>query len=375
MWALAEKCRLLIEVSSLRFFFFNDHSNFSIKTVIKSLPKNISRRKTFRSEGYFRNEINFYLYILPVLLEFQAEKNIDDPFECCPRVFAAVTDGQNDVLALEDLSIYNFTTAVRQEGIDYAHFEVTLECFAKLHALSFAYKDQHPDSFAKLKEFTEEMYYHRKYWDWYKNCWKLACNCAIDAVEKEYPDTIYLEKVKEFATDKTFHLMAAATKDSINTGVFSHGDSWTPNFLFKYNPESNQPTHAKIIDFQIARCSSPVLDIGFFIYGCSTEELRKVYYDSMLKHYHGLLSKQIRALGSDPENIYSWNVFMDEVKKYSFIGLGLSFESTPVIILEPEDAFDVDFKVNIYFIINNRFYNQQQTIMLHSTEVFINSHD
>ncbi|XP_077286800.1 uncharacterized protein LOC143911679 [Arctopsyche grandis] len=326
-------------------FYGNTEENVevSIKTILKSLPKNIARRKTFRSEGFFRNEINFYLYILPVLLEFQAEKNIDDPFECCPRVFAAVTDGQNDFLALEDLSIYNFTTAVRQEGIDYAHCEVTLECFAKLHALSFAYKDQHPDSFAKLKEIIEEMYYNRKHWDWYRNFWKLACNCAIDSVEKEYPDTIYLEKAKAFATEKTLDRMEAATIDTTN-GVFSHGDSWTPNFLFKYDPKTNRPTDAKMIDFQLGRCASPILDIGFFIYACSTEDLRKEYYDSMLKHYHGILSKQIRAMGSDPEKIYSWNVFMDDVKKYSFFGLGFSFESTPVIILEPEDAFDMDLK-------------------------------
>lgn len=338
----------------------------SIKTVIKTFPKNEATRKTFRSAGFFRNEIIFYLEILPVLLEFQSSKNLIEPFECMPKVFGTITDGENDFLALEDLSVYDFVSATRQEGIDYVHCKYALECFARFHALSFAYRDQNPENFEILQKKISEMYYHEKHWDWYQNFWKLCCICCIDAVEKEYPGTIYSEKIKKFATRETLDRMATAAKNK-DHAVFSHGDSWTPNFLFKYKPGSNEPVDAKMIDFQLTRCASPILDISFFIYACSTEDLRKDYYHVMLKHYHDNLCSQIRNLGSNPDKVYSWDCFMEEVKKYAFFGLAFSFESTPVIILDPEDAFNMNLEVsnsNLQIQFNIHFCNSFSFLLI-----------
>nr|XP_021198182.2 uncharacterized protein LOC110382040 [Helicoverpa armigera]XP_021198183.2 uncharacterized protein LOC110382040 [Helicoverpa armigera]XP_021198184.2 uncharacterized protein LOC110382040 [Helicoverpa armigera]XP_049706343.1 uncharacterized protein LOC110382040 [Helicoverpa armigera] len=313
-----------------------------VQVILKNIPKSISRRLTFRSAEFFENEINFYEKVLPALLEFQSSKNVKDPFDKYARLFLTYSDGTNDVICLEDASIYNFGSAVRQEGIDIDHCKLTFKVLAQFHALSFAMKDQKPEEFNKIKTQVRELYYHDRLWGWYTRFWKRISGIAIDAVEKEYPDSIYVEKIKKFAVPERYQDMIDAATKTGDNGVISHGDSWTNNFLYKYVQE--KPVDAKIIDFQLSRCATPVLDVAFMIYGCTTQDLRDKHYEDLLKYYYEVLSTQIREMGSDPSKVYSWELFMSEIKKYSFFGLAFSFESTPVIVLAPEDAIDMEME-------------------------------
>lgn len=68
-----------------------------------------------------------------------------------------------------------------------------------------------------------------------------------------------------------------------------------------------------MLDFQLAHCASPTTDLSFLIYSCTLESFRDQYFDEMLKTYHSELSNAIKLLGSDPEKLYPWNLFMKEV--------------------------------------------------------------
>lgn len=320
----------------------NSDEENHVQVLLKNIPKSLSRKLTFRCDEFFKNEINFYEHVLPSLLQFQSTKKVSDPFLNYAKLFYSYCDGENDFIILEDATIHSFGAAVRQQGIDLAHAEMTLKTFAKFHAMSFAMRDQKPEEFARICNKIEEQYYHERLWGWYQRFWARLCRVAIDAVEKEYPNSIYLEKLKSFAVPATFERACKAVKDTEN-GVISHGDSWTNNFLYKY-VNGRIPSDAKMIDFQLTRCASPVLDISFFIYACTMKPLRDSHYEYLLKYYYELLAKQIRELGSEPETLYSWNTFMEEVKNYSFFGLAFSFESIPFIILDPEDAFNMEMK-------------------------------
>ncbi|KAJ8708561.1 hypothetical protein PYW08_009943 [Mythimna loreyi] len=313
-----------------------------IQVILKNIPKNVARRLTFRSHEFFRNEINFYEKVLPSLLAFQSSKDVKDPFDKYAKLFLTYSDGINDVICLEDASLENFGCAVRQEGIDFEHCKLTFKVLAQFHAISFAMKDQNPQEFDSIKSQVTEQYYHERLWGWYERFWKRISGIAIDAVEREYPDSIYVDKIKEFAVPERYKSLIAAATQTGDTGVISHGDSWTNNFLYKY--VEGRPIDAMIIDFQLARCASPVLDLSFMIYACTSQDLREKHYDELLKYYYEVLSMQIRALGTDPDKVYSWDVFMSEIKKYSFFGLAFSFESTPFIVLAPEDAVNMEME-------------------------------
>lgn len=338
----------LSEVIRIRIHGQSNNNPYHVQVILKNIPKNVCRRLTYRSDEFFKNEINFYQKVLPGLLEFQSKKNLTEPFTCYTKLFLAYTDGLNDVICLEDAGIYNFGSAVRQEGIDYEHCKITFKTLALYHALSFAMRDQVPDKFNRLSDAVFETYYDPRLSDWYGRFWNRISGIAIDAVEKEYPNSIYVEKIKKFAVPERYEDMIRAVRDKTN-GVMSHGDSWTNNFLYKY--ENNSPIAAKIIDFQLTRCASPVLDIIFVIYACTDQDLRIKHYDELIEYYYNILSNQIRELGSDPDKIYSWDTFVGEIKKYSYFGLAFSFESTPFIVLAPEDAVSMemegDKKLNI----------------------------
>lgn len=69
---------------------------------------------------------------------------------------------------------------------------------------------------------------------------------------------------------------------------------------------------AKMIDFQLARFGSPVLDIMFFLYSCTDEELRVQFYDELLKTYHDNLCEIVRDFGSNPDHLFPFSAL--EVK-------------------------------------------------------------
>lgn len=258
-----------------------------IQVILKNIPKSVSRRLTFRSHEFFANEINFYEKVLPVLLAFQSTKDVKDPFDKYAKLFLTYSDGTNDVICLEDANVESFGSAVRQEGIDLEHCKLTFKVLAQFHALSFAMRDQKPQEFNTIKNQVTELYYHHRLWGWYERFWKRISGLAIDAVEKEYPDSIYVEKIKKFAVPERYMDMVAAATGTGENGVISHGDSWTNNFLYKY--VDGRPADAKIIDFQLTRCASPVLDISFMIYACTSQDLREKYYDELLKYYYEVI--------------------------------------------------------------------------------------
>lgn len=93
--------------------------------------------------------------------------------------------------------------------------------------------------------------------------------------------------------------------------MISAGDCWAPNFLVRDVGQGQK--EALMLDFQLARCSSPVLDLSFLIYSCTLKPFRDQYFDDVLKVYHNELSSAIKSLGSDPDKVYPWDLFKKEV--------------------------------------------------------------
>ena len=105
------------------------------------------------------------------------------------------------------------------------------------------------------------------------------------------------------------------SKKHAPTSVVSQGDSWAPNFLV--NEIMPGKFEALLLDFQLARCVSPVLDVSFFLYVCTDKNLRDKYYDKLLKDYYTTLANSTKLLGlSISEKIYTWSTYIREVTRY-----------------------------------------------------------
>lgn len=138
-------------------FLFTSES-IQLSMVVKSMPINIGRRKTFRSSDFFRNECNFYNKIIPKLIEFQEKRgcaNNSIGWMEMPNCLAAYTDGQHDFIALEDLNPDGYRAASRQTGLDLEHCKMLMKILGKFHAVSLAFKDQEPEEFKEILKSIE----------------------------------------------------------------------------------------------------------------------------------------------------------------------------------------------------------------------------
>lgn len=136
----------------------------------------------------------------------------------------------------------------------------------------------------------------------------LATECPGSEAEKRYNSY----KVGALF-DKCIEL---CNRRDVPTSIIIEGDCWAPNFSIRDIGQNEK--QALMLDFQIARCASPVIDLSLLIYACTLKSFRDEYFDEMLQMYHLELSNAIKLLGSDPEKLYPWDLFMKEVKDDTF---------------------------------------------------------
>ncbi|XP_014479489.1 PREDICTED: uncharacterized protein LOC106746879 [Dinoponera quadriceps] len=315
-----------------------------VNFVVKSIPKNVGRRITFRSADFFSNEIIFYTQIVPKFEKFLKEKGQSDLLRI-PRHLASYMDGVNDFIVMEDLSILGFGPASKQNCIDLAECSVILESLSKFHAISFAFRDQRKEEFAEMINCLKETYFGKHNWDWYQKFHRRLLDIAKHALSIEYPDSKALKQFNSYKFGALYDICSelVCQKKHVPSSVICAGDCWAPNFLVR-NTGQNQK-EALLLDFQLARTASAITDLSFLIYSCTQKSFRDQHFDNILKTYHSLLSDAIKTLGSDPEKIYPWDLFMKEVKENFVFGMVFSIEAVPFALLDPSESFDLDVLV------------------------------
>lgn len=205
-----------------------------------------------------------------------------------PKCYRTIDIENSECLLLEDLCNGGFG---RINEVTSDHVRLVMQNLAKFHAISFALKSQQPETFNKLTENLSEVFISRA-----NNTLRFYLNnqsaLVFEAVAGE-PDLF--AKINEFYEREAVD-WAADCIDNDFTGpasVISYGDAWQNNIMFKYNGDG-KPIEASFLDWQAVRHSSPVIDIAFFIFCCTTKELRDAHYDEFLQIYHDTLSAHIR---------------------------------------------------------------------------------
>ncbi|XP_069679895.1 uncharacterized protein [Periplaneta americana] len=298
----------------------NEFNQDTLRIIFKCLPQSKARREQMESSVYFKNEVNFYNRVLQEFLSFQREKGInsEDGFSCTARCYRALAEvnemNVNDVeevLVLEDLREKGYKMANRRVGLSVVHCQLVLEQLAKLHAFSFAMRDQRPEQFNSLKKSVNETLFTTAKREGFEENVKCHEDKIEEALTTRIPgDNIYTTRMHEFL--KNFYdnmLMCVDGAAADPYAVICHGDCWTNNMLFKFSKNDSEPTDVAFLDFQLSRYASPVLDIAYFIFCCTDQTLRSKHYRHLLTKYYDTLAHFICQLGSDPQKLYPANVF------------------------------------------------------------------
>ncbi|KAH8275950.1 hypothetical protein KR018_001900 [Drosophila ironensis] len=314
-----------------------------VNVIVKAMPDNLHRRRLFRSVVFFRNEIHFYTKVIPAIEAFQKSRTPapKHPFVEFPTCLASLCDGENDFIALEDVGPKGYKAPVRQDYISLEDALLTLRTLGRFHGVALAFNALDPENFEKAAAALEETYYAENTREWYTGFLLLAENVAKDAVSKIYPDSKYETVAGNFLQPPLFDDLINLVSTRTKLSVFGHGDCWTPNFLTKYG-EQGQAQELTIIDFQLARCSSLALDFSFFVYSCTSQELREKHYDELLRAYLESAQALIKDLGGDAEAVISWDSLREELKNFGRFGCGMGIESLPMTMMEDDEVAELD---------------------------------
>lgn len=228
---------------------------------------------------------------MPYFRQFEQSKGvIENGFIEYPKCYNTIDVEPYESLMLEDLSVRGFQIVDRySEEISADHVSLIMRTLGKLHAISFALRDQQPEKFNHLTSELNEIFMNIK--SEMKVAYTKECEIIYDVLSAE-EDADLLAKVKKLYEKNPVDIASDCLIPDEHA-VISHGDAWQNNIMFKYD-DSGKPKEILLLDWQLSRLSSPIIDVIYFISLCTTKELRDVHYDNFLKIYHESLSEHIR---------------------------------------------------------------------------------
>ncbi|XP_026462580.1 uncharacterized protein LOC113364307 [Ctenocephalides felis] len=304
--------------------------------ICKVPPSNAARREQFKSRECFLREIYTYTKILPEFALLQKELGCKTRFDGFANCIEAGEENLDEFVLMEDLRSQGFLMFDRQQKLDLNHVALVMQELGKYHALSFAMKDQKPESFKKLADLSDVFFdnFVNKQFDFYINS---VVDKVVNAMEEGDKCRQKLEKFRDFMT---LGKDLAKGANAEPYAVINHGDCWNNNVLFRYI--EGKPYEVRLLDWQISRYSSPVLDLVYYIFCCTEKQLRKRHYETFLHIYHGSLSSFLHELGSDPEKMFPYRALQDQLKEFGKFGILMGMTILNAMIANQEDIPDMD---------------------------------
>lgn len=314
---------------------------FTVLCKIQVLSK--ARREFTNSNEAFKREISLYNDYLPELEKLQLEHGISvtEGFFNYPKCYYAEYDIETDdaIIVMKDMRDEGYKLANKYKPLDIGICEIVVQGLGKLHALSFALEKKRPELFVNFKKYGDIMAKIMTQ-PQTQQMWDSIFPAAINSLRGEHPKIEEkIHKLRENLSEEFLFLV-----DDKNSGKFSvvgHGDSWTNNFLFKFGLK-NQPEDIIFIDWQVSRYASPVLDLVYFLFTATDKDTRDHHFANLLKLYHDSFSTLLRKFGENPDKIYSFDVFQQEMKKFARFGLLMSICLLCFVTISPDDLPDMD---------------------------------
>ncbi|GBP72869.1 hypothetical protein EVAR_48853_1 [Eumeta japonica] len=282
--------------------------------VVKIAPTEQMARMMMQIVQMFNNEA---LIAFSFLLRCT---HMEAPYEC---------------IALEDLNQHGFAIADRFKSLTRDEVKLIVSDLAKFHALGFVLRERDNALFEELKKGLQNM------WGYYDNnkefkAYMHFVQTQVESVLDSDDDKRRIENVMQSFTSEAKHLHKSDL--SSKHTVVIQGDCWTNNFLFR--TEDGKPVEAVMLDYQLARISSPVVDLQYMIFNCTDSETRKGNYSEWLDHYYDSLGKQLNLYDLEVHDVYPREKFDDDLHGYAKNSLALAFILASVLVREVEEVID-----------------------------------
>ncbi|XP_058825477.1 uncharacterized protein LOC131685633 [Topomyia yanbarensis] len=333
--------------------------------LCKIPPTNDVRRKQFNSMAIFEREVLAYSSLIPTIYEFQRDKGITDEqgvgFFNTPHCYFAYCDlvAEQSVIAMNDLRLKGYRMWNKMIPVNYEHAKLLMIQLGRLHAVSFALKDQRPEVFEKFK-VPDIMTTAFDDSEPFKQMMFISVDRALTTLE-EHEEKVRQKVLKMKNT--MFEDMVTLTKSEMAEpyAVLGHGDCWINNMMYSY--KKGVPTEVILLDWQICRYVSPALDLLYFLFCCTDGEFRAAHYDEMIRIYYASLKTLLEKLGGDPTRQFPYTALLRQLKQCGKFGLIMAVFLVPMMCIENSDLPDLDAeaekfretqKVEMPFVVNEK---------------------
>lgn len=103
-----------------------------------------------------------------------------------------------------------------------------------------------------------------------------------------------------------------------------------------------EPKSICFVDWQISRYCPPVLDLLYNIFSSTDTSFRDQHYEKLLQTYYSSLSDTIRKLGSDPDKLYTYENFENQLRKFGRYALLCAPLIIGITVAGPNDVSNLD---------------------------------
>ncbi|XP_013097757.2 uncharacterized protein LOC106080772 [Stomoxys calcitrans] len=315
----------------------------NMKLILKVPPQNPLRRNQFFARPGFLREALAYDHFLPLAYEFQTAKDLKACSIFCeyPKCHFTMTEEFNEAICMNDLQETGYYMHDRFEALTYEHVALVMVIYGKLHATSLAMKDQTPEKLTTLKQIVD-IFVQRKDDPQLNDYFESLKKSALGSLDRKR-DSDYWCKLTSYFQQGTFYelmLKLLHVNGSEPYAVVCHGDCWINNILFKY--ENGKVADACLLDWQIMRYGSPIIDLMYFLMSCTTQEFRHQHFNEMINIYHTSAAEHITKLGSDPKVLYPRQELEKQLKTKGAIGLLFAMIVLPILTTKSEDVPDLE---------------------------------
>lgn len=179
----------------------------------------------------YKKEFVVYEKIFPEFRRFTKGKRICDFFQSVPHCFKTFTADDRYIVVLNNLRLIGYEPHDRQLPMNLNHIKLILKNYAKLHAISFCFRDQKPKNFENLVAGYSNVYMTIANAE-YRHMYQENVTRARDLV-KEVDDKL-AKKLDTILEKGAAEILDELFGENVKDSVITHGDCWNCNFLFKY---------------------------------------------------------------------------------------------------------------------------------------------
>ncbi|XP_072387290.1 uncharacterized protein [Diabrotica undecimpunctata] len=305
--------------------------------AIKFSKPSMRKFEVFRN--IYKNELLFYKDIMKLFNDHQIKQNVSQPFNAVAKCHATFSDENVDIIFLENLYQNGFILHDRQLNMNMNHLKLLMKSFAQLHAFSLSLKEQHHESFLKI---IENDLITIKNPNSNKSDFFNTSVAKVSTILKEAKRLDLSAKFDQLMEKGVSEILSNILNKNPEQSVILHCDCHNNNFMFKYKDNNKENPHDMVIvDWQIVKYHSPVLDLSYTLYAVASKpEISET--TALLKYYHEELTNFLRELGNDADSIFPYSLLMDHWTKYAIYGFAHACCYMDFNFVKPDDAPSLD---------------------------------